>query len=150
MGINDQIARAESQTENSAKSSPVTGEINSISVYQGSLNPGTVFNGMKKLKGAFPQLPKEFYEVLTDRIWANGFSDQRFRDAVNHVIDTCVYPTPTIANIIDFDQRVRLHTYDDMVEMNDKDRGKIFNKRYKRLKNGMYASIGDIEKFKLT
>ena len=47
----------------------------------------------------------------------NGFSDERFTDAVNHVIANCIYPTPTIAQFISYDRTERLYTHSEMVEM---------------------------------
>jgi len=59
---------------------------------------------MEKIKHAFPSLQKEFYDVLCDRLKEHEFSDERLLKAVNHVIDTCIYPIPVIANFIIFDK----------------------------------------------
>jgi hypothetical protein len=75
---------------------------------------------VKTLKNAFPALPKGFYDIMIDRMRANGFSDDRMRDAVANVIDTCLYPTPTIANLISWDRRVKLYTYQEVCDMIDK------------------------------
>ena len=91
----------------------------SISLYQGQLTPQCVVSASIKLKNTFPALPTGFYDVLNDRIKEKGFSDQRLMDAINHVIDTCVYPTPTIANIISFDKRIKLYTYDEVLKLLD-------------------------------
>ena len=91
----------------------------SISLYTGVLTPQCVVSASIKLKNTFPALPKGFYDVLNDRIKEKGFSDKRLMDAVNHVIDTCVYPTPTIANIISFDKRIKLYTYDEVLKLLD-------------------------------
>jgi hypothetical protein len=69
-----------------------------------------------KIKKAFPSLPEGFYEVFSNRLKENGFNDDRLRDAVNHVIDTCPYPTPTIANFISFDQKIEINTYEAMLK----------------------------------
>jgi len=45
----------------------------------------------------------------------SGFSDERLIDSVNHVIKTCIYPTPTMANFLTFDKRVKLYTYNEVV-----------------------------------
>jgi len=52
---------------------------------------------------AFPAIPVQFYDILQERLRANHITDTRLIEAVNHVIDTCHFPTPTIADIIDFD-----------------------------------------------
>ena len=39
----------------------------------------------------------------------------RFVNAINHVIDTCKYPTPTIADFIGYDKQIKLYSYDEML-----------------------------------
>jgi hypothetical protein len=68
---------------------------------------------MVKIKATFPSLPKEFFIVLRERLGANNFTDQRLIDAVNHVVDKCIYPTPTIAEFISYDRRTKLYTYNE-------------------------------------
>lgn len=95
------------QSKNLQKSSQVSLDQNdSISIYQGALTAGRTVHNISLIKKAFPSLPKEFYDVLTDRICAHDFSDNRFTDAILHVIDTCHYPTPTIADFISYDKRI--------------------------------------------
>lgn len=88
-----------------------------LSLYNGELTPKVVTESMAEIKAAFPALPAEFFTILSRRIKDNGFSDDRIRDAVRHVIDNCIYPSPTIAQFISFDKNVRLYTYFEMVEM---------------------------------
>jgi len=57
---------------------------------------------MEKIKKAFPSLSGDFYDILCERIKENNFSDKELINAINHVIDTCIYPVPTIANFILF------------------------------------------------
>jgi hypothetical protein len=76
-----------------------------------------VIDNVKRLKLAFPQLPQGFYDILGEMVKDDGFCDSRLTDAVKNVIKTCVYPTPTIANILSFDKRVKLHTHEEMCDM---------------------------------
>ena len=87
-----------------------------VSVYKGELTPKCLVENMAVLKKSFPSLPGGFYDILVDRIKENGFSDERLRAAISNVIDTCIYPTPTIANIISFDRHVKLNTYEEMLK----------------------------------
>ena len=82
-----------------------------ITVYTGELTPETVLTSIKKIKATFPALSNDFYDIFMERVKDKGFSDQRLKDAVNHVIDTCQYPTPTLANFLSFDKRVKLYDY---------------------------------------
>lgn len=75
---------------------------------------------------AFPSLPSEFYDILSNRIIDKRIGDKRLIDAVNHVIDNCIYPTPTIANFITFDKRVKLFAYEQMVKKAEEFGGMIW------------------------
>lgn len=90
-----------------------TGE---ISLYTGELTPKVVIESVATIKKAFPALPAGFYDVFTDRIKENGFCDDRLRDAVNSVIDNCVYPQPTIAQFISYDKRLKFKTWHEMTK----------------------------------
>jgi hypothetical protein len=85
-----------------------------LSIYQGELKQETVAKNVAKIKAAFPALPKDFFTLLIDRAKDKGFSDARLTDAVNNVIDTCQYPTPTLANFLSFDKRVKVFNYSEM------------------------------------
>jgi len=107
---------------------------------------------MKKLKSAFPALEKEFYEILADRARENKICDSRLLASVNHVIDTCVYPTPTIANFTSYDKRVRLFTYEQYVRLinENKAAGRIYRAVFVNgQQTPMWAHVNDIEKYNL-
>lgn len=87
-----------------------------LSLYSGELTPEVVTDSMAEIKASFPNLPVEFFIMLSRRVKDKGFSDERLKDAVRHVIDTCVYPSPTIAQFISFDRSIRLYTYHDILE----------------------------------
>ena len=88
-----------------------------ISKYQGKLTPDFIAICSVKITKAFPQLPIGFYDVFTDRLIEKGFCDERLQDAVNHVIDTCIYPVPTIANFLGYDDRTQLFAYHEMEKL---------------------------------
>jgi hypothetical protein len=90
---------------------------NEISIYRGSLiSDENIVKYSIKIRQAFSSLPPEFYGILLEMAKEEKFTDERFRDAVHHVIKTCIYPTPTIAQFISFDKKVKLFTYEDMVK----------------------------------
>lgn len=83
-----------------------------ISKYQGGeLTPKAGADCVAKIKRSFPMLTNGFFDVFLDRCKDNGFNDERLIAAVNYVIDNCQYPTPTIANFISFDKKVKLFDY---------------------------------------
>ena len=89
-------------------------EKNEISIFKGELTEVGLARSMVKIKGAY-NLKPEFYLLLGDSLRRNGFNDERLESAVNHVIDTCIYPQPTIAQFISFDKSVKLYTYKEIV-----------------------------------
>lgn len=88
-----------------------------ISLYIDELTTQGIVSGIKRIKLAFPQLESGFYDVLTDMVREDQFTDQRFKDSVDHVIRTCVYPQPTIAQFLSFDRKVKILTYNDMCKL---------------------------------
>ena len=68
---------------------------------------------MRKLQSAFPKQSKEFFNVLAERLIANGFTDQRLTDAVNNVIDNFKYKELNVSDIVGFDKRIMLYTYNE-------------------------------------
>lgn len=98
------------------QSSPVPalthdGDGYSLSAYRGQITAMAVTENLARVKVAFPALAPEFFQVLIERMKEKGFSDKRMYDAVNHVIDHCQYPTPTLANFLSFDKRVKILDY---------------------------------------
>lgn len=124
-----------------------------ISIYKGSLSTPCVIQNTAKIKNSFPALPEGFYEIFSERILDCGFTDDRLNDAVNNVIDTCVYPTPTIAQFISFDKRVKVFKYPEIVKMVEDGDPKAFD-RYKRivmegLPEAVWIHINDIKKYNI-
>jgi hypothetical protein len=126
---------------------------NEISIYNGPLTMDVIINSAAKIRAAFPALPIEFYEVFDERIKGNGFCNERLLDAVNHVIDHCVYPTPTIAQFISFDRRFKAFKYEEMLSKLDEFGAEIwlsyFSIKYHGMEKPLWVHINDIKEFKL-
>ena len=104
--------------DSSLNCSQESGRSDTLSVYgEGVFSKDTFIKNIKDLQQAFPQLPVGFYDTLHDRLVENGFTDQRLSDAIGNVIDTCVYPIPTIANIISWDRMIKRYTHNQMCDM---------------------------------
>lgn len=86
-----------------------------LSAYGDQLTKEGILKYTKMIRDAFPDLPPGFYDVLAERIKEKGFTDRRLADAVSHVVDTCIYPRPTIANFIGYDRQIRIYTYQEML-----------------------------------
>lgn len=83
---------------------------------------------VERLQKAFPQIDKNYLFVLTERIIDKKITAQQLKDAVNRVIDTCVYPVPGMAEILSFDKRIKLYTYIQALRL--KDEGIEFSRQF--------------------
>jgi hypothetical protein len=106
---------------------------NEISIYKDNLLTSCIVKNIAKIKSAFPSLPKGFYEIFSERITEDNFTSDRLTDAVNFVIDNCTYPTPTVAQFISFDKRVKVYKYPEIVEMVETGIDSNAFARYKRI-----------------
>jgi hypothetical protein len=127
--------------------------INEISLYKGQLTTQKLIEGVAIIQKSFPSLPISFYEIFKERIKANNFTDERLMDAIENVIDTCVYPTPTIAQFISWDKKIKVHKYPEIIEMVEAGDPNAFS-RYKRivmkgLPEAVWIHINDIAKYKI-
>ena len=89
-----------------------------LSIYNDEQTKEGIITAVARVKMAFPNLDKSFYDILTDRVIEKGMSDKQIMDSVNNVIDTCEYPTPVIGKFLGFDKKKQLYTYAQFAEMN--------------------------------
>ena len=88
---------------------------NEISIYTGDVATGEqVRTEAKKLIAAFPDVTNDFIILLSDRLADNKFTAQRIKDAINFTIDTCKYKRPSIADIVSFDRKIDVFTYEEI------------------------------------
>lgn len=66
---------------------------------------------------AFPKMENEFFNLLSERVRANKFTTKRLNDAINHLIDNFNYKELNIADIVKFDKKVKLYSYNDVCKM---------------------------------
>jgi len=128
-------------------------------MYSGPLTPRVLVECSVKIQKAFPSLSPGFFEVFNEILKENGFSDSRLKDSVKHVIENCVYPTPTIAQFLSWDKRIKVLTYEDMVSKanefgGDKTAGKILTSQYKPIQfpdreKKVWVHIDDIKMYNL-
>lgn len=89
---------------------------NQLSLYQpGKVSAKILADCIIEVKKAFPKLPVGWYDVLERMLDDEKFSDKRLIDATKNLIKNCVYPEPTIANIISFDRTVKVFTYNELL-----------------------------------
>lgn len=66
---------------------------------------------------AFPKMNNGFFDLLAERIAANKFTSKRLYDAVNSLIDNFNYKELNIADIIKFDKKAKLYSYNEVCRM---------------------------------
>ena len=91
-----------------------------VSIYgKGKLSEKAIVKETTKILQAFPKMPTSMYNLLKDRFKENGFTDERLKDSVNHVIDTYEGwdKLPNIANFIQFDKKVKVYEYRELTKL---------------------------------
>ena len=120
-----------------------------ISIYIGESTVKGRATAVSFIKDAFPSLDVGFHKILAQRVTQLEISDERFVDAVNYVIDNCVYPTPTIANFISYDKKIRSLNYAQLINVEEYLRPLYKAVRIGDLDKPMYAVENDIKEYKL-
>ena len=124
-----------------------------ISLYSGELTIQCIISNVARVRKAFPALPTDYFDVLTDMIREYGFSDSRFNDAVKNVIATCVYPTPTIANFISWDRTFKILSYEEMIKKADEFGPKIWDSyravQFKNREKKVWVHVDDVKMYNL-
>ena len=90
---------------------------NELSLYCGELTPTVILQSINKLKVSFPRMSEEFFNILSERIVVNDFCDDRLVDAVGYVLDNFQYKELNVSDVIKFDKRTRLYSYNDVCNL---------------------------------
>lgn len=90
----------------------------SISLYGGKpAGAQDIAVSISRLMVAFPKMENDFFNLLSERVRANKFTTKRLNDAINHLIDNFNYKELNIADIVKFDKKVKLYSYNDVCKM---------------------------------
>lgn len=90
----------------------------SVSLYKGeTVKPKDLAVSLSRLMLAFPKMSNVFFDILSERVVANKFTSKRLNDAINYLIDNFSYKELNIADIIKFDKKVKLYSYNDVCKM---------------------------------
>lgn len=86
----------------------VFGKHLTLQAYRSLLTDEFLALGIAKINSAFPSLTEGFYKILSDRLKVKKVTNEEFSDAVDHVIDTCEYPNPQVANFMIYIDKNRI------------------------------------------
>jgi hypothetical protein len=78
-------------------------------------SPQHIATSILKLSKAFPQMSKDFFNLLTERIAKRGISSERLEYAIEHVLDNFTYKTLTIADVMSIDRKIEVMSFNEMV-----------------------------------
>jgi hypothetical protein len=92
--------------------------------------------GLKTLQACYPDTNAIVFDILLDRFKANQWGNKKIKDAINHLIETHVYKTINPANILTFDRKRKLYSYNQMIEMVNKFGAQVWDKHDKENING--------------
>ena len=125
----------------------LTPENREVSLYgEGKVSPECLALNIVKLKDAFPKLENGWYRQLQRFLETERFTDNRFNDAVENLIKTCLYPEPTIATVLGWDKKIKSYTWNELGEISkdySPDARKKFWEQY------VVVKIGDQNKYVL-
>ena len=94
----------ENPQNNSLPSSQKKSELaNSLPIYLGRLTQKGIVDNTIALKVAFPALTTTFFDALINGFIETGFTDAEMKKAIDHVKYTCKYPSPQLAEFINYD-----------------------------------------------
>jgi hypothetical protein len=70
-----------------------------------------------RLKAAFPKMTDNFFTVLTEQLVLNKVNSNRLRDAVDWLICNHKYKEISVADVMSYDSKIKLHTYTAVCDM---------------------------------
>lgn len=102
-----------------------------------------------RLKSAFPSLSQQFILELMRMADRDRIPFERLKDSIEHTIRTHRYPNLTIADILDFDVKVRMYTYTHILRTEGKfdEETRAMYRKYKTTAEGkmLYVRTDEIE-----
>ncbi len=102
---------------------------------------------IQRLREVFKHNDDDFYKLLSSRVVVNNFTDKKLKDAVSNAIDTFPYKELNVADIINFDKKLKLYNYEEMLRQN---LGTKPFRIVRRTENGnLWAKISEIEQLGL-
>lgn len=89
-----------------------------ISLYSGDpATPHDIAVSLSRLMAAFPKMGNSFFNLLAERVSANKLTAKRLNDSINYLIDNFNYKELNIADIIKFDKKAKLYSYNEVCKM---------------------------------
>lgn len=106
-------------------------KLSEITIYQGeTASPLVLAQETAKIRVLFPKVDELYTAILIERLIVNGFTEKRVKDAIAYLIDNFKYQVPSVADIISFDKKIKLYSYNEVAEMVTENKA-TFNDFYK-------------------
>ena len=115
----NKLVRQTNSLQNYAQTEQLeSSEKNKLSVYnKGKVSAENFALGVVLIRKSKSKLSEGWYEVLQIMLDQNGFTDERFKDAVQVMISTCPYPEPSHAEILSYDKQIDAYTWDELLKI---------------------------------
>jgi hypothetical protein len=108
-----------------------------VSIYQPNKPTQDVLAwALKTLQACYPDTNAMVFEIILERLKSNEWGNDKIKDAINHLIETHVYKTINPANILTFDRKRKLYSYNQMIDMVNKYGSEVWNRYGKEKING--------------
>lgn len=99
----------------------VTPNVTELSAYDRGLpaSPETTTKTIKLLSVTFPDMGKDFFDVLAKLISRSGITEERLGKAVQNLLYNYHYPTFRPAELLGYDPKIKLYDSGDILRMHD-------------------------------
>lgn len=89
-----------------------------ISIFAGSteVSDQQLVSTTFKLGVAFPDMKKEFFDLLTEQVIKSGMTSKRLEYALNTVLNTHRYNRLKIADVLNHDIKCKVYSYTEMCD----------------------------------
>lgn len=97
----------------------ITKNVTELSVYDRGLpaSPETNAKTIKLLSVTFPDMSKDFFDVLGKLIARSGITEERLSKSVQNLLYNYHYPTFRPADLLGYDPKIKLYDGDDIYKM---------------------------------
>ena len=119
-------------------------------LYPGILTEENIQMQTTRLKAIFPELKKEWFDILYNFLKEENFTDTRLMAAVNYCRDNCPYRQPPLAWILSFGKDIEVFNYGQMLKK-ESELGEWIWKDYTNIEidgKSCWCSNADYDKYK--
>jgi len=121
-----------------------------LSVYDDELiDERDVVKNIMRIRKSFPDLHDGFYEIISEMVFKLRFTKKQLEDAADNLIINFRYGRePNPAEILSWDKKIRLYSWNEIADICDKENSSVWDK-FQKVKISGYDKIFYVKKNKL-